>query len=184
MAKDLVDLFEDDLDEKALYVEPNSLETPADEQLCSRKNAERESDAPSYHNTSHHLFNPLHQHNSVRVASKFDEKDYDDLSNPAVMQTFYKRLFPVKQIYLWLNQEQGESGSPPSQSVGSPPWSVTHCVGAGQPTQCPSTLHSAHQELDAQRNCLHTRQRCLSCESPPCRVSLAPSDRADLHGRG
>lgn len=61
MAIDVADLFEDDMDEKALE----------------------------------------------RVASKFDAKDYDDLSNPNVMQTFYRRLFPYKQLFHWLNQDHG-----------------------------------------------------------------------------
>jgi hypothetical protein len=47
------------------------------------------------------------QHNSVKVAARFDAVDYDDLSNPSVMSAFYRRLFPVKQIYTWLNQDHG-----------------------------------------------------------------------------
>ena len=30
-----------------------------------------------------------------------------DLSNPMVMLTFYRRLFPFKALFLWLNQDQG-----------------------------------------------------------------------------
>lgn len=44
----------------------------------------------------------------MRVASKFDAIDYDDLSNPSVMAAFYRRLFPAKQLYSWLNQDHGE----------------------------------------------------------------------------
>jgi DNA primase small subunit len=32
-----------------------------------------------------------------------------DLSNPLIMITFYRRLFPFKQLFLWLNQEQSPS---------------------------------------------------------------------------
>jgi hypothetical protein len=41
----------------------------------------------------------------VRIASRFDAKDFDDLSNPSVMTAFYRRLFPAKQLFLWLNQD-------------------------------------------------------------------------------
>lgn len=35
-----------------------------------------------------------------------------DLSNPLIMITFYRRLFPFKQLFLWLNQEQSSSPLP------------------------------------------------------------------------
>lgn len=31
-----------------------------------------------------------------------------DLSNPMVMLTYYRRLCPFKQLFLWLNHGQGE----------------------------------------------------------------------------
>lgn len=46
---------------------------------------------------------------SIKAASRFDAIDYDDLSNPSVMSAFYRRLFPVKQIYTWLNQDHGQA---------------------------------------------------------------------------
>lgn len=32
-----------------------------------------------------------------------------DLSNPFVMLTYYRRCFPFKQLFLWLNHGQGSS---------------------------------------------------------------------------
>lgn len=91
MARDMVDvadLFEDDVDEKALSVPCISwLRQPINRSF-----------------THSRCGFPLSR---LRVASKFDAVDYDDLSNPSVMSAFYRRLFPAKQLYSWLNQDHG-----------------------------------------------------------------------------
>lgn len=33
----------------------------------------------------------------------------DDVSSPEVMQTFYKRLYPFKSIFTWLNHQHAPS---------------------------------------------------------------------------
>lgn len=87
-----------------------------------------------------------------------------DASNPEVMKTFYGRLFPWKQLFHWLNHEQGPFLLPWLPAVVV----VVSCFGLTRPRVSPpspsplSPLHPPRVRLHARRRRLPALQ--LVCQ--------------------
>ena len=95
----------------------------------------------------------------MRVASKFDAVDYDDLSNPSVMAAFYRRLFPAKQLYSWLNQDHGEPDDPIRE------W---HDGDSGRPDSrlTEASMQSRQSSGRIERSPSHSRMMPTLCVAP------------------